>query len=229
MFEIGTLDNVSCSSSFKLRDDQEPRQRAAVLSVSHETPAVRVRVCNCADIIVSTPRDPTKLWFLPLCGRRRRSGPQRELRSGWSDGCDVQLGGVPRSGPLHHLPAGLSTQPQCAVSGPFHRPTVTAHRRPRRRWSHAPVPPRSPLPPLCRWERCCVKPAVRSGSSGKVLMFSCSLTVTHTAHLLLELQPTHTAKTFKANEHSECVRVRVCDVGKQRHPVTGCSSCTLIR
>ncbi|XP_041813080.1 cytokine receptor common subunit beta isoform X2 [Chelmon rostratus] len=50
-------------------------------------------------------------------------------------------------------------------------------------------------------ERCCVNPTVTSDLSGTVLRYSCSLTVTDPAHLLLELLPTRNAKVFEANQH----------------------------
>ncbi|XP_070837200.1 cytokine receptor common subunit beta [Chaetodon trifascialis] len=50
-------------------------------------------------------------------------------------------------------------------------------------------------------ERCCVNPTVASDLSGTVLRYSCSLTVTDPAHLLLELLPTRNAKVFEANQH----------------------------
>ncbi|XP_071330328.1 cytokine receptor common subunit beta isoform X2 [Trachinotus anak] len=50
-------------------------------------------------------------------------------------------------------------------------------------------------------ERCCMKPTVSSGPNGTVLKYNCSLTVADPAHLLLELQPVHNAKTFKPHQH----------------------------
>ncbi|XP_058510502.1 cytokine receptor common subunit beta [Solea solea] len=49
-------------------------------------------------------------------------------------------------------------------------------------------------------ERCCVSPTVVPHHN-RTLRFSCSLTVADPARLLLELHPTHTAKTFKAHQH----------------------------
>ncbi|KAF0032474.1 hypothetical protein F2P81_014764 [Scophthalmus maximus] len=48
---------------------------------------------------------------------------------------------------------------------------------------------------------CCVRPTVSSGRSSTALRYSCSLTVADPARLLLELQPTRRAKTFKAYQH----------------------------
>ncbi|XP_029014393.1 cytokine receptor common subunit beta [Betta splendens] len=50
-------------------------------------------------------------------------------------------------------------------------------------------------------ERRCVNPTVRSDPRGAVLRFSCSLTAADPAHLLLELQPRHSAKTFNPTRH----------------------------
>ncbi|XP_069557520.1 LOW QUALITY PROTEIN: cytokine receptor common subunit beta [Brachyistius frenatus] len=50
-------------------------------------------------------------------------------------------------------------------------------------------------------ETCCVNPTVSSDLSETVLTYSCSLTVTDPQRLLLDLRPTHNAKTFKANLH----------------------------
>ncbi|XP_023145249.1 cytokine receptor common subunit beta [Amphiprion ocellaris] len=52
-----------------------------------------------------------------------------------------------------------------------------------------------------RSERCCVNPAVRPDHSGALLSYSCSLDVPGSEHLLLDLQPTHNAKTFEAHQH----------------------------
>lgn len=65
------------------------------------------------------------------------------------------------------------------------------------------------LIPASRSERCCANPTVSSDLRGTVLRYSCSLTVADPAHLLLELQPTHNAKTFDAHRHSEQTRNRV--------------------
>nr|XP_046271217.1 cytokine receptor common subunit beta isoform X2 [Scatophagus argus] len=50
-------------------------------------------------------------------------------------------------------------------------------------------------------QRCCANPTVTYGHNRKVLKYSCTLTVTDPAHLLVELQPTHNAKIFKASQH----------------------------
>ncbi|XP_008298714.1 cytokine receptor common subunit beta [Stegastes partitus] len=50
-------------------------------------------------------------------------------------------------------------------------------------------------------ERCCKSPTVSPDHSGAVLTYSCSLAVAGTEHLLLDLQPTVNAKTFKAHQH----------------------------
>ncbi|XP_040010489.1 cytokine receptor common subunit beta [Xiphias gladius] len=50
-------------------------------------------------------------------------------------------------------------------------------------------------------KRYCSNPIVRSDTSGTVLRYSCSLTVTDPAHLLLELLPKRNVKTFKAYQH----------------------------
>ncbi|KAM9394239.1 cytokine receptor common subunit beta isoform 1-T4 [Pholidichthys leucotaenia] len=44
---------------------------------------------------------------------------------------------------------------------------------------------------------CCVNPAVSFVLNGRVLRYSCTLTVADPEHLLLDLIPTHNAKTFK--------------------------------
>uniref|UniRef100_A0A3Q1EBL0 Colony stimulating factor 2 receptor subunit beta n=1 Tax=Acanthochromis polyacanthus TaxID=80966 RepID=A0A3Q1EBL0_9TELE len=50
-------------------------------------------------------------------------------------------------------------------------------------------------------ERCCVNPTVRTDHREALLSYSCSLTVPASEHLLLDLQPTHNAKTFEAYRH----------------------------
>ncbi|KAI3360078.1 hypothetical protein L3Q82_014397 [Scortum barcoo] len=50
-------------------------------------------------------------------------------------------------------------------------------------------------------ESCCVNQTVSSDLSGAVLKYSCWLTDADPAHELLELLPTHSAKTFLASEH----------------------------
>ncbi|XP_023251580.1 interleukin-3 receptor class 2 subunit beta-like [Seriola lalandi dorsalis] len=50
-------------------------------------------------------------------------------------------------------------------------------------------------------ERCCEKPNISSETSGTVLTYSCSLTVADPAHLLLELLPAHSTKSFWAHKH----------------------------
>ncbi|XP_034449580.1 cytokine receptor common subunit beta isoform X1 [Hippoglossus hippoglossus] len=50
-------------------------------------------------------------------------------------------------------------------------------------------------------ERCCMNTTVSSEGSSTALRYSCSLTSTDPAHLLLELLPTHTARTFEAYQH----------------------------
>lgn len=55
--------------------------------------------------------------------------------------------------------------------------------------------------PVARPEPCCVNPTVRPDHSGALLSYSCSLTVPASEHLLLDLLPTHNAKTFEAHQH----------------------------
>ncbi|XP_054463393.1 cytokine receptor common subunit beta isoform X2 [Anoplopoma fimbria] len=50
-------------------------------------------------------------------------------------------------------------------------------------------------------ERCCVNPTVSYDLGRAVLRYSCSLTVADPAHMLLELLPAHTAKSFKVDKH----------------------------
>ncbi|KAM9844005.1 cytokine receptor common subunit beta [Aulostomus maculatus] len=52
-----------------------------------------------------------------------------------------------------------------------------------------------------RSERCCVNYVVDSDPSGMVMRYSCSLTASDPAHLLLELLPTHRTRTFMASKH----------------------------
>ncbi|XP_035511668.1 cytokine receptor common subunit beta isoform X2 [Morone saxatilis] len=66
-------------------------------------------------------------------------------------------------------------------------------------------------------KRCCVNPTVTSDPSRTSLKYSCSLTVTDPAHLLLELQPTRNAKIFMSVEHirpDPPQQVKVEDKGK---------------
>ncbi|XP_077396213.1 cytokine receptor common subunit beta isoform X2 [Festucalex cinctus] len=50
-------------------------------------------------------------------------------------------------------------------------------------------------------ESCCTNPTVTFDPSRPLVRYSCSLIVAMPAHLLVELQPTRSAKTFRANEH----------------------------
>ncbi|XP_076020721.1 cytokine receptor common subunit beta isoform X2 [Genypterus blacodes] len=50
-------------------------------------------------------------------------------------------------------------------------------------------------------QRCCVNPTVTSDSGRAALTYSCRLTVTDPAHRLLELQPAHIIKTFRAHRN----------------------------
>ncbi|XP_005949385.1 cytokine receptor common subunit beta [Haplochromis burtoni] len=47
------------------------------------------------------------------------------------------------------------------------------------------------------FERCCLNPAVTSDLTRMMLRYSCTLSVTDPEHLQLNLQPTHSAKSFK--------------------------------
>uniref|UniRef100_H3C1A8 Fibronectin type-III domain-containing protein n=1 Tax=Tetraodon nigroviridis TaxID=99883 RepID=H3C1A8_TETNG len=50
-------------------------------------------------------------------------------------------------------------------------------------------------------EQCCKNQTVNSDPGGRVLEYSCLLTGADRSNLLLELLPTHKAKTFRANHH----------------------------
>ncbi|KAM9784195.1 cytokine receptor common subunit beta [Syngnathus typhle] len=50
-------------------------------------------------------------------------------------------------------------------------------------------------------ESCCRYPAVTFNPSRSLVRYSCSLYVVNPTHLLLELRPTRSAKTFRASEH----------------------------
>ncbi|XP_051905202.1 cytokine receptor common subunit beta isoform X2 [Hippocampus zosterae] len=51
------------------------------------------------------------------------------------------------------------------------------------------------------FKMCCIHPTVTFDRSRALVRYSCPLFVAKPAHLLLELRPTRTAKTFRANEH----------------------------
>lgn len=134
-------------------------------------------------------------------GCRSWAVTQSTLRAGHREGGHLQLGGHQRAGHLYHLPAGLSTQPDCTVSHVW----WWQHHLFQAEWNTSFIYGwffKKNKNPSSRPKSCCTTPTVTADQSTSV-KYSCSLSAHDPAQLLLELLPTHMAKTFKAHQHSE--------------------------